>query len=141
MVSSSPELQYKTELEIAGLSDRPSAKIPVSEKLERLRFRQDMNRESDRDLLQIPIEDVPGSLHYYGDLIIHWTGHQSLKAPTIDVGQVCNTLPGNKASIIWWSITAPCPFVQFSVNLAEGVLVLLENRVGSEFELDNGRSM
>ncbi len=119
------------ELEIAGLVDRPSVELPISEKLERLRRRQETTKNLDRHLLKVT-RNARGlnNLFYEGDLVI-----RSAQGPyvcSVDVGQVCNDSSGEReASIEWWTVGLPCPPKKLCVNLVEGVLVLLENDVGS----------
>ncbi len=114
------------ELEIAGLADRPAVDLPVPEKIERLRRRQEALKNPDRTLLKVGAKELRESVHYDGDIIIRWSTTEP-RPRSIDVGQVCNTSPGSKASVKWWALGLPCPLKKFALNIAEGVLVLLED--------------
>ncbi len=110
------------ELEIAGLVDRPSVDLPIYEKLEQLKLRQEGTKDLRRGILKVHANQDTENVYYSGDLIFRWARHQDPGAlsSSVDVGQACGGF------IKWWTICVPCPLKRFSVNITEGVIALLE---------------
>ena len=125
------------ELEIAGLVDRPSVDLPVSEKLQRLHEYQDRLKNIQSDICNAKAYDsCSGPTRYIGDLIISLersdgsdesnagdAGGEVRSYDTVKVGHV-NPTASNQSTIVWWSFHLPHPVSIFDVDLNENSLLV-----------------
>ncbi len=117
------------ELEIAGLVDRPSVRLPVTERLELLKEHQqrmkDPGRRTGRPDVAWPRKPGGGPTQLFGDiLLMPYTAGSGPPYDTIDVGHIQPLTLNRDEPIRWWTIHTPRPFSIFFADPSQDVLVL-----------------
>lgn len=125
------------ELEIAGLIDRPSVQLPVTDRLKLVKIRQqrfkDPECRTNRPNITWPRKSGAGSTKLVCDLLFvpYTTGPRMVTFcfNTIDVGHIrsVNPSPDGGEPVRWWTIHPPHPFSYFTADPSQDVLVLLEH--------------
>lgn len=118
------------ELEIAGLVDRPSVRLPITERLERLKVHQQLMKDPGcrTGHSTIPWPGKPGGFaQLFSDIIVVPYSSSLSKFPsfdTIDVGHIQPAGVQGDEPIRWWTIHTPCPFFRVFGDPAQDIFAL-----------------
>lgn len=136
VIIGSPQLQYNMELEIAGLVDRPSVSLPVTERLELLKIHQSRMKDpgcrTDRPTIPWPQKPHSGHVELVGDLF--FVPYSTTSEDTfvlfdsINIGHLKPIVPEGEDPVRWWTIQAPHPFYSLSADPSQGIIALANRR-------------
>ena len=135
IIANSPLLQYKMELEIAGLVDRSSIELPVTAKLSHLKAYQEAFKSTQKTLWRTSF-NKGFSLVYSGDVgfvLSHTSIPEDLRDHPLlyDTIDVCHVPPASfshdtPCCCEWWTIHATCPFTSISADPSQDLVILYD---------------
>lgn len=137
IITESPEIQYKIELEIAGLTDIPSVRLPIKERIVSLKSYQEAFKSIEVTTICTTLPGLDSTPCYYGDIIfLLYVELDHTRRPQTTL-KVCRVKPQatsvgseNAGSHVWWEFPPKAGFSQLiHADPSQDVVILSDQSV------------